>query len=365
MAGTGSEFDKTAILADIHGAVARLRESLRQRYDNLAEDSYATRLETRNDLAFVAQFEQFIAKVKPDEELDLRRVGIDYGYDPEAAYADQSVGLEYVPGIERERSQYERDIHRVQPFIDRLEDAGIRVRRDFRSLWHEDHDLRLFGSDQVSLNRFLDMRTEAPALIDILYAVGAARLAKEERYERIDPDRLDLWEDANRELGFLTRLERAIFETWPGQTIDLRVVGISASDSRISTEPEFRNGLRYIQAGEHSKSIYDAQIAGIEKYRARLEKVGVTVLTGFRDELVKERAQKAVAERPKFERSQPEQPARLNARQESRPNGRLGGGSASLDATSYWARIASSGSVNQEAKLSQNEARTQHRGRSQ
>lgn len=361
--GGNRDVDRIATLAGIRDQVAMLRANLERHHDGISEDSYAIRLEAWQDLVFVSHFEGAIAHLKPGDELDLRRVGINYGYDPEEVYSDRSVGLEYLPAIERERSQYESDIHRLQSFIDGLEDAGVKVRREFRELWHDEHDPRIFGASQESLNRFLDLKTEAPALIGILYDIGIARLTMEERYERIDVERHDLSEKADRDLGFLTRFERAISEVGSRGIIDMRVFGIGDADARDFATPALRNGLHHVQAGVDTKSVYDAQVAGIEKYIFRLEEAGVTVLTGFRDGSAKGRVQESSVEQSRSDRSQFEREQKYAARQANSLNNESRENGPPRHAAAYWAAIAKSSSIGLGQKLSQTEVRTQYRGR--
>lgn len=359
----GDANDRDVLLANIRDRVAMQRADLQQRYNGISEDSYATRLEAQQDFAFVLQFERAIAGVKPGDELDLRRVGIDYGYDPDDVYSCRSAGLAYVPAIEQERSQYESDIRRVQPFIDGLEDAGVKVRREFRGLWHDEHDPRIFGSSQKSLNRFIDLKTEAPALIDILYDIGIARLTKEERYERIDVERYDLREKADHELGFLMRFEHAISDAKPGGVVDMRFTRVGESEVRDSAILDVRNGLHHVQAGADMKSVYDAQIAGIGKYISRLEETGITVLTGFRGELAKGRAQESGVEQSRLDRSQFEREQKYAAGRANSLNNTPREGGPPRDAAAYWAAIAKSSSIGLGHELSQTAGQTQHHGR--
>lgn len=360
MADTGSESDKAVALAYIRGAVATMRESLRQRYDNIDEDSYASRTEARNDLAFVTQFEQIIAKVKPGDEIDLRRVGINYGHDPEEAYSDRNVGLEYVPAIERERSQYGSDIQRIQPFIDRLEDAEVKVCTDFREIWHEDHYPDVFRSDQRSLNRYLDLQSNAPALLGVLADIGFHRLWLEEQFERTDDTKRDVLWKLHLESGYLRGLEDAILRAKPGDAIDLRIVAVN--DGRRETiAPNLYADPNYETTIPRTNSEYQQYIGTIQKYIARLEAAGATVLTGFREIAAKDLDPAIGVEPAALNRYLDDREARSQIKQAPRPVEKQANERAVTDAATYWSGVAKSASTVAGQQLS--ESVTQRRGR--
>jgi hypothetical protein len=110
----------------------------REQYEKLDEDSYASRLEVRDQIAFLTNFNQKLAKLNPGSVLDLRRTIIDYGYDHEEAAADQMSGIEYVPEADRRQADYDRNLHGVSKFISRLESAGVRVKVGVRRIFPED-----------------------------------------------------------------------------------------------------------------------------------------------------------------------------------------------------------------------------------
>jgi hypothetical protein len=363
MADTGNEEDRAAMLADIRGEVAMMRESLHQRYNNTDEDSYASRLEARDDLVFVRSFEQAIGEVKPDDVVDLRHVGINYGYDPDEAYSDRSVGLEYVPAIERERSQYESGIRGIQPFIDRLEVAGVTVRTAFRQVLDDEYDPRLFRSDQESLNRYLDLNRERPALMGILGDAAIMRLTLEERAERIDLDKPDVVFRANREIGFLQRFEEAILWSQPGQEIDMRVLAVNYAGNRAAAAEDTRNGLNDWHANERARTDYDGYVIMIRKYIDRLEEMGVTVRTGFREMAAKDRDPAIGFSQTALNRYLDDRAARLHINKVAASARTLPEISPKLDAASYWGNIGRSASTVAGRPLSEAVTQSQRRGR--
>src|SRR4051812_35119086 len=62
--------------------------TVREKYAQLDEDSYASRLEARDQMAFLTMFNQKLAKLNPGGVLDLRRTIVDHGPDYEEAAAD-------------------------------------------------------------------------------------------------------------------------------------------------------------------------------------------------------------------------------------------------------------------------------------
>src|SRR3954469_5430895 len=106
----------------------------REQYVQLDEDAYASRLEVRDQIAFLTNFNQKLAKLNPGSVLDLRRTIVDYGYDHEEAAADQMSGIEYVPEADRRQADYDRNLHGVSKFISRLESAGVRVKVGVRRI---------------------------------------------------------------------------------------------------------------------------------------------------------------------------------------------------------------------------------------
>ena len=110
----------------------------REQYEKLDEDSYASRLEVRDQVAFLTNFNQKLAKLSSGSVLDLRQTIVDHGYDPEEAAADQMSGLEHVPEADRKQADYDRNLHGVSKFISRLESAGVRVKVGVRRIFPED-----------------------------------------------------------------------------------------------------------------------------------------------------------------------------------------------------------------------------------
>src|SRR3982751_3547886 len=112
----------------------------REQYAQLNEESYASRLEVRDQIAFLTNFNQKLAKLNPGSVLDLRRTIIDHGYDHEEAAADQMSGTEYVPEADRKQADYDRNLHGVSKLITRLERAGVRVKVGVRRISPEDRE---------------------------------------------------------------------------------------------------------------------------------------------------------------------------------------------------------------------------------
>lgn len=357
------ETDPAALLSRVRDSVAELRAGLERRYDNVDEDSYASRMDARADLRFAYQFELAIAKVKPGDEVDLRRVGINYGYDAEEAYSDRSVGLEYVPAIERERSQFRSDMNLVQPFIDDLEKAGVIVRRQFRELWHEDIDPRIFRSDQVNLNRHLDLQEEAPALVGILFDVGARRLGVEERYERLHETGPDMRERLGNEIHFLARFEDMIANTTRGEIVDMRVAGLYIDDAHRAAAAKLPSGLTYVVAEDINRADYQNLLAGIEKYIPRLEAAGITVRTGYREIHAEDYVQTVVAEQSMQSRDHADRAAKTLAWKAITPLDSPARKSLHDEATMYWSNIAHSAEAATGLQQSESYIQTSARGR--
>lgn len=115
---------------------ARLRDT--------SEESYATRNELRDE---IVQFKQFIHGLEtaiPGKGLDFTRQIVDYGYDPEQAASDRMCGLEYVSDFERAKTVYESSIEQIQPVIESLERAGIRVETGVISMAPPERDETMY-----------------------------------------------------------------------------------------------------------------------------------------------------------------------------------------------------------------------------
>lgn len=353
--------DRGAALAEIRADVTAFKTTLRERFEAISEDSYVSRLEARHALSFVTQFEGSISAAKPGDDVDLRRVGINYGYDPEAAFTDQRAGLDYVPAIVAEKLQYENDIRMIRPFIDRLRDAGIDVRREFREMGHDAVDPQIIRSDQVSLNRYLDLKTEAPALVDVIVSIGMKRLWLENQYERFYEDKPDAAAKADREMSFLQNLENKLLVSVPGDLVDLRVAAVNA-ENFLAVRPENLPGVSLVHAGDMSKAEYQERLAGLEKDIRHLEEAGITVRTGFRKVTAKD-----LVAAQNSELSVPTQSRDAVSEQSLPIKGTLEHAqkrdAVVPDADQYWARVAQSASTYRAAGQSQNLDQTQHRGR--
>src|SRR3954463_14850367 len=112
----------------------------REQYEKLDEDSYASRIEARDQIAFLTTFNRKLAGLSPGSVLDLRRTIVDYGYDYEEAAADQMSGIEYVPEADRRQADHDRNLHGVSKFITRLERAGVRFKVGVRRISPEDRE---------------------------------------------------------------------------------------------------------------------------------------------------------------------------------------------------------------------------------
>jgi hypothetical protein len=351
------------LIANARNGVAELRGQLERHYDGLAEDSYATRMEAREDLRFIHEFERAIAGVKSGDVIDLRRVGIDYGYDPEEAFSDRSVGLEYVPPIEQERRQFDRDMGRVQPFINSLEEAGVIVRREFREVRQDEHESRIFGSDQTSLNRYLDLQERLPALINVQYDLGIRRMWLEERFERVANGEPETFMKAEREFSFVGHLEYAVSQSRPGQVIDLRVVGVHDGQEYGLAALNLPKELPLVHTQEYSRSEYSDHVAIIETYIHRLEEVGITVRTGYREVLARDYAQDVRVEQSAPGRDQGDLAVGQPARQSPALDAPRDRKSLRDEATMYWSAIAETATAKAGLQQSESLIQTAARGR--
>ena len=90
------------------------------------EDSYATRFDLHRrirDLTFA------LCKVMTpvEDTIDLGKVLVDYGHDPEAAASDHACGIEHESEADRARAEHSALIGRLAPTINTLRLAGFSV----------------------------------------------------------------------------------------------------------------------------------------------------------------------------------------------------------------------------------------------
>jgi hypothetical protein len=117
-----------------------LLESAKKDFDRIDADSYASRIEGRERIAFLARFNRKISKAEPGRVVNLRRTIVDYGDDPEAAAADQSCGLDYVSEADRKETDYHLNISAVSGLIQRLERAGVQVAVGVERVFPDDEE---------------------------------------------------------------------------------------------------------------------------------------------------------------------------------------------------------------------------------
>src|SRR5205823_5739041 len=87
---------KVQQISEVRSDAQELLAAARKQYEGIDDDSYASRIEARDTINFLTRFNQKVSIAEPGRTVDLRRTIVDYGYDPEAAAADQSCGLVYV-----------------------------------------------------------------------------------------------------------------------------------------------------------------------------------------------------------------------------------------------------------------------------
>ena len=121
-------------MSDSQRAIQRVRDEAggllqraRARYDGLAEDSYASRLEAGEDVRFFAEVSRKVNAATPGATVDLRKSVPDDGYDPEEAADAQFVGLAYVSPTEKAVRDYDRRLSAIGPLLRQLQDAGVTV----------------------------------------------------------------------------------------------------------------------------------------------------------------------------------------------------------------------------------------------
>src|SRR2546423_12081880 len=83
---------KVQQISTVRADAQELLADARKQYEGIDDDSYASRIEARDTINFLTRFNRKIARAEPGRTVDLRRTIVDYGYDPEAAAADQSCG---------------------------------------------------------------------------------------------------------------------------------------------------------------------------------------------------------------------------------------------------------------------------------
>lgn len=101
--------------------------AVRRSYDETDPDSYVTRMEGHEQILFLVRFVKELKQVAATGHVDLREFIVDYGYDAEDAASDASCGLEYEPAHERAAELYNLHLEGIQPWLDKLNSAGIEV----------------------------------------------------------------------------------------------------------------------------------------------------------------------------------------------------------------------------------------------
>ena len=122
---------KNIVEAVLNAARAQLAET--------SEDSFATRCDLHRrsqDLTWALRM-----VMRPvDDTINLGKVLVDYGHDPEAAASDHACGIEHVSEADRARAQHATLINRLAPAIDTLRHAGFSVLTDLTFVAAPEHD---------------------------------------------------------------------------------------------------------------------------------------------------------------------------------------------------------------------------------
>src|SRR5438270_5444330 len=131
---------KVQQISAVRADAQKLLAAARKQYDGISDDSPASRIEARDKINFLTRFNRKIARAEPGRRVDLRRTIVDYGYDPEAAAADQSCGLAYVSEADRKETDYHSNVGTVSGLIQRLERSGVQVLTGVRRVLPDDED---------------------------------------------------------------------------------------------------------------------------------------------------------------------------------------------------------------------------------
>lgn len=166
--------DSQTAIQRVRDEAGGLLQRARARYDGLAEDSYASRLEAREDIRFFAEVSWKVNAATPGATVDLRKAVLDHGDDPEEAAAAQSVGLAYVSQAEQAVRDDDRRLGAIGPLLSRLQDAGVTVETGVR-IRYED----LPQDDRVPVSDMLlsPPRHPAPAKERLDHALSALDVA--------------------------------------------------------------------------------------------------------------------------------------------------------------------------------------------
>ena len=125
----GNDGPRDARAPALDAAIAQVRQQRtaeRRRLDQTSEDSYATRLETRERIDVLDRLLHRL-RTAQDGRVDLG-IGIeDWGYDPEAAASDAACGLDHVSAADQQANLYQQVISGIADAIAHLEAAGFRV----------------------------------------------------------------------------------------------------------------------------------------------------------------------------------------------------------------------------------------------
>jgi hypothetical protein len=205
---------------DVHAAVQRRLAAAQSHYDGIDEDSYASRMEARGSLSFLAHFSRQLARAEPGKAIDLSQTVTDYGYDPEAAASCRDCGLDYVPEAESLRNDHEARLGSAADLIGKLRQAGLEVDTSFHTIapedeyvvevsgreWWEDQRANILASDMPADEAQRELATlgpEPPA--GSVYLDGDGKRIEHHALE-IDPIEADRTEteELRHEVGPLT-----------------------------------------------------------------------------------------------------------------------------------------------------------------
>jgi len=125
-------------IRDVRAAVRRRLAAAQSHYDAIDEDSYASRMEARASISFLANFSRQLARAEPGKAIDLSQTVTDYGYDQEAAASCRDCGLDYVPEAESLRNDHEAHLGSAADLIGKLRQAGLEVDTSFHTIAPED-----------------------------------------------------------------------------------------------------------------------------------------------------------------------------------------------------------------------------------
>ena len=138
----GAGYDRNDAAWAIGGVrldVEQRLERAQVRYNGMDEDSYASRIEVRSDVGFLANFRAQLDDAEAGKPVDLSQTVTDYGYDEEAAFTAERSGMTYVREERRLQAEHETHIANVAPLVDQLRAAGVEVDTSFHLIEPPDH----------------------------------------------------------------------------------------------------------------------------------------------------------------------------------------------------------------------------------